>query len=298
MSETFRKVLILSVFALTVWLVGPTAWKQFKSLWRAVPALYAEVAESTIEQRRLKVYGDCDGRGYGYVRRVLDGFPDQDSIPVVRYPDWDRHVELVLPSGRLRKDDRLVIGIELTETDMQETQVASAKLQTAERHDDGSVTSTWTFETHVDFEQMTGLVFAFASYPVTHAMVMKAVLQYAPYDTRVVGEWEVEVPKGQPDSLIVHLPRAVGRFSINRGDTSFVLKLGVRGVSAEAVPSPVGIDVLGVKVALADYVVIHREQNCFTAIQRRFLNEIQRAPAHPWSRYLERLRHEIGRAHV
>src|SRR5262245_59442598 len=72
---------------------------------------YQRIHGSTFEQLRLSQYGDCDRRGYGFVTRMLDGFPDPEIMPRMRYPDYDRHVDFVLPHERPRRDDRLLIGV-------------------------------------------------------------------------------------------------------------------------------------------------------------------------------------------
>jgi len=67
------------------------------------------------EGRRLLVYGNCDVRGYGYVRRVTDGMPRDRGLPRVRSVDEAWPSDVVLPEDDWNRESRVVIGIGFTE---------------------------------------------------------------------------------------------------------------------------------------------------------------------------------------
>src|SRR5437867_12578503 len=72
------------------------------------------------EGRRLLVYGDCDGRGYGYVRRVTEGIPRERGLPRLRSVDENYPADVVLPEDDWNRESRIVIGIGLTEAEFQD----------------------------------------------------------------------------------------------------------------------------------------------------------------------------------
>ena len=67
------------------------------------------------EGRRRLVYGDCDGRGYGYVRRVTDAIPRDRGLPRIRSVDEHYPSDVVLPEDDWNRESRVVIGIGFTE---------------------------------------------------------------------------------------------------------------------------------------------------------------------------------------
>ena len=78
------------------------------------------------EGRRLLVYGNCNGRGYGYVRRVTDGIPRDRGLPRVRSADEAYPTDVVLPEDDWNRESRIVIGIGFTEAEF------LARLRTAD----------------------------------------------------------------------------------------------------------------------------------------------------------------------
>ena len=69
------------------------------------------------EGRRLLVYGNCNGRGYGYVRRVTEGIPLDRGRPRVRSVDEAYPSDVVLPEDDWNRESRVVIGIGFTEAE-------------------------------------------------------------------------------------------------------------------------------------------------------------------------------------
>jgi hypothetical protein len=63
------------------------------------------------EGRRRLVYGDCKGRGYGYVRRVTEGIPRDRGRPRVRSGNESYPTDVVLPEDDWNRESRVVIGI-------------------------------------------------------------------------------------------------------------------------------------------------------------------------------------------
>ncbi len=275
-TDVLRRLAAVGAVAVAAACLGPLAWERGQRAVAILPGAVRALATTTPEERRLASYGDRDRLGYGYISRMMTGFPDPEAAPVVRIPEDDPRPMALLAGIRSRHEDRVLIAIGVSDADIRERVIARA-----DRRADG----TWAFRTVTDFETLTAFRFSIAS---TSPARMPVVLRHSPQHPRhTIGEWEVPVPVHRDDVVEFRLANPVRRFSLGRGATPFLLEIsGIDRGQTSAAPVS-AIDVLGVKIDMSPYEVVNREPNCLTAIRRDFLSEIRGRPGHPWARYVE-----------
>ena len=102
----------LACLGLTALLLAPVLAVRTTRLARGVVVAVHELSTDDFEQRRLESYGDCEPRGYGYVRRVLAGFPDAEAMPTMQHKQpFGGDLALLLPRPRARPEPRILIGV-------------------------------------------------------------------------------------------------------------------------------------------------------------------------------------------
>ena len=283
-----RRVLIVAALALAVaTLAGPLV-KQARDTRGILRDSIRSLRHTTFEERRRVFYGDCDKHAYGYIRRAMRGYPASDSAPVLRNPLWDpRIVPPILPGFRWRADDRVLIGAGLTEADAQERRIAHAERWGG----DARGVDEWRFLTRGDVDTLTGFVLGFprSASPALDGELSITVL-YSPEFPHVVGAWRWPLPAERPHDIEYRLPHAVRGFSIGKPPTPFVVHVVARGG-----PLPERMDILGLKVDVRGYVVVHREGDCFTAVRAELLDHGVMTERRPWAEYIATVRDASSR---
>jgi hypothetical protein len=85
------------------------------------------------------------------------------------------------------------------------------------------------------------------------------------------------------------LTEPLRQFSFGRGATPFLLKVEIVAEEGASVAQISSIKILGVKIDLSDYSIVHRDGGSFTAVKTTFLAAIQSQGAESWRRYLRAL---------
>jgi hypothetical protein len=256
---------------------APPAGSLVVAGWRG----YQQVTGSSFEQLRLAQYGDCGGHGYGYVTRVLDGFPAPDAMPRVRYPDFDHYVRFLLPQFRTRLDDRVLIGIGVADQLLHDERIAAARRVESELPSAGR----WLFITQWDYDLLTGATVELAK-PLARSVRFDLVLRHSTMEPTVLAHWNVEVPANAGPVLSLRLDQPVENFSVARGGLDFVLDVAISDPGAASI---IGVSAVGVRVDGRGYSVVRRDGGCFLALHTGLLNEIRETPDHPWRPWLERV---------
>lgn len=280
-----QRVLIVATLLTAVALLAPPIRTQARLTGAVLRQSYDSLTTTTFEQRRRAFYGDCDNWGYGYVARMVSGFPDARGVPRLRNPKWDPMptiVPMVLPGFRRNLEDRVLIATGLAEADARESRMAHAERRSTDHHG----TEAWRFTTMEEFDLMTGVALAFSTHPARQATTMvKLTLLHSAEHPAVLGEWEFQAPPEGTSEVVFRLPRPLLRFSLGRALMPFMLKVQTQGDRALT-----AIDVLGVKVNMGDYVVVNREGECFAAVKRDLLADLERTHNRSWSQYLAAIR--------
>jgi hypothetical protein len=241
------------------------------------------LGRTTSEERRRAAYGDRTKLGYGYVQEMLSGLPDPELFPITRYRDFTRNLHLLLPGSRRRIDSRMLIGIELSTSDFQEGTIAHARLPRASG-DRAAQSGSWAFRTLDDYDTLTGFRLRFAGDPPESVQL---TLQESPHSRKILGSWTFRPAHSAAGDAWIISAR-LKPFSFGRGATDFVLQIRTTPTD-KAAPEIVGVEVVGIKVDLANYQIVQREGGCFTAFRKDFLNEMQVSRDAAWRRYLQGL---------
>jgi hypothetical protein len=262
----------------------PGAWAAYSSSTEQAVAFGRSVASGSFEERRMEAYGDCGRMGYGYVTSILHSYPRTDSRPIIRYDDYDRPIELLLPGWRTNVDESVLIGIGISEHDFRERLVTNARLRHASRQN-GTTLSRWTFQTVQDYQLMSRVELFFGPHPLPAARTVKLTLVESPTRNNLLGSWSIQVPAGQVGSYSFVLPSPLRNFSKARGATDFIFMVEEMGES-----SLENIRVYGVKVDGAGFITVSRRESCFVAVQQELLRRARNSPHDPWAHFIETVR--------
>jgi hypothetical protein len=277
----------LAVTGIVAWMsyqLVPGAWAAYSASSERAVALGRAVANSTFERRRMKAYGDCGNMGYGYVTDILHSYPRTDSRPIIRYEDYDRPLQLLLPGWRTKVDESVLIGIGISEDDFQERPIANAQRRHASQQN-GTTLSRWTFQTAQDYELMSRVALSFAPHPLPLARAVELTLIESPTRNNVLGSWIIQAPAGQSEPYSFVLPSPLRNFSKTRGATDFIFVAKETGESALE-----SIQVFGAKVDGAGFITVSRRKNCFVAVQQALLSRARSNPHDPWAHFIETVR--------
>jgi hypothetical protein len=284
---TSRGPRLLAVSAVIVWMgceLLPDAWAGYRSSPRRAFELGRSLASGSFEERRLKAYGDCGNMGYGYVTGILHSYPRSDSLPIIKYADFDRPLNLLLPGWRTQVDENVLIGIGISEQDFQECPISDAQRRDVSRKD-GKTLSRWTFQTALDYQLMSRVDLFFGSRTPRTARTVALSLIESPTRNNVLGSWIIQVPPGQPEPYSFVLPSPVRDFSQTRGATDFIFLAEEAGES-----SLENIRVYGSKVDGTGFVTVGRRESCFVAVQQELLSRIRGNPDDSWALFIEKVR--------
>lgn len=270
-------------------LVSPRAMANLLEVMRPILADLVLLHEIPQEARNLKAYGDKNQLGYGYLRQIVDPIPENYFFPVTRYQNYTQDVHLFFPGNRNKIDSRMVVGIDIPEEDLTDKIIVPAR-KIQERQNENVSTSFWGFVTVDDYDSLTGfrLNFEFTPAPLQNIRVS---LLYSPRDSRMLQNWTWEnIDVSQPLNLLLKEP--FHDFSFSRGSLPFVVVIETiaadensRGISVT------GLEIIGIKVDLSGYAVIHRDLSCFTALRKDFLERINTEESETaWKQYLESIR--------
>ena len=269
--------------------VSPRATASLLDLMRPLLADLAILHNMPQETRNLKAYGDRHQLGYGYLRQIVDPVPENDFFPVTRYQNYTQDVHLFFPGNRNKIDSRMVVGIDIPEEDLTDKIITPAR-KIREGQNESVSTSFWGFVTADDYDSLTGfrLNFESASAPLQNIRIS---LLYSPRDSRMLQNWTWEnIDVSQPINLL--LEDSFRNFSFSRGSLPFVVVVETiaayeksRGISVTR------LEIIGIKVDLSDYAVVHRDASCFTAFRKDFLAKITTDESETaWRQYLESVR--------
>ncbi len=271
-------------------LVTPVAAWRYAAATAGAPQLVRSLARTTFEERRLAAYGYCEPMGLGYVSDVLRALPDPGAMPLIRYRDWDRGVELLLPDRRDRIEDRVLVGIGVRAEDFSPAIVGRASFRGSERDGDAFL-DHWTFRTHRDIELLTGISVRIGDAGAVAPFDLRLRLVESRKSTRVLGEWVFSVPGGPGGEIRHQLAKPIDHFSVNRGATDFLLEVR-RPASA---PRAEEITAVGSRLDGNGWTIVMERGHCLVAMRDDLLAEASRDRDGPWARFLSTAGHARSR---
>lgn len=277
------RVLAAGAALVAAGLAATVAVARYAEAFASLPQLAEGLRSTTLEQRRGAAYGYCEPMGYGYLAEVLRGFPDPAARPAIRYRNWDEKVEWLLPDRRDRVDERVLVGVGITQRDFAPSVVGMARRRDT-RAADGGLVDRFPFRTGRDVEVLGGFVFQIAE-AVPRAAELGVTLFASAVDPRALAEWTVPIPPGYQGDLFHELPVPIRRFSVNRGSTEFVLQVR----RPEGVPAARAVAAIGSRLDGEGLVIVAAAGDCLTAVRRDLLDEMRRHPAGAWARFAEGL---------
>ncbi|MCM8786997.1 MAG: hypothetical protein NC935_02970 [Candidatus Omnitrophica bacterium] len=243
---------------------------------------------TTTEDRKNIYYGYCNNFGYGYVKEIVSKIPEKGIIPEIRYKDYQKFIDLFLPLSRYKKDDRLKIGINLSDNDIKESKITEAFL-IGKHNMDGKEETVWKFNTENDYDIMTGIKLSLEKNDNIKPLIVKFKITLYPsiYETTPLNHWVIEnIPFSS--ILIYRFPKPIINFSYNRGCVDFILKIEYPSGNKKDIKIN-SVEILGVKVDIKDYKIINRKEKCFTAIKKTFYKKILEEKISPWILFLKEI---------
>ena len=223
-----------------------------------VPDRYAPLLNSAFlssrEQRLIHYFGECEPAGYGYLKRVLTAYsriePSLLKRPVIRYRDYNRRSEYLFEPTRFEADPSVLVGVWLTESDLREQEIGSAA-----RGADG----LWRIAVDRDFDLLTRIEVESESGTAQH---LRLQLYRSERDSNPIWTSTADVATvGQVGrrtfQFVATPPLRQFRYGLVE---PFVLRVD-GGLSIDRVTA------YGVVVDMQGYRVVHREGDCFTAVE-------------------------------
>ena len=262
-----------------------------QNLLTAVQQTGAEIQRlrtTTLEERKIRTYGDLNRIGYGYLKRVLEGLPDPEMFPVTRYYDWSHQAQLYFPGRHYRIDDRMMVGISLS-TDQVTESVLAAGARVSSATEGPAIRTAWGLMSPYQNDRFTGLRFHFKTPARRAPQTVAFGLYNAPGTGKLLGNWQIELAGG--DTYDFRFPQEMPALSLMLNSPPYVLIVQntplIPGLPADGIES---IEALGIKVDLNGYRIVQHEGGCFTAFKTDFLDELERRNQGPWKAYLEKLK--------
>lgn len=231
---------------------------------------------TSLEDRKIIEYGDRDKNGYGYIKYILEGIPENDYFPTTRYINSTRAVNLIYLGYRNKIDDRILVGIDIPEKDLRETFISVASVASP------SINSSWLFKTQSDYDEMTSIKL-FHETPAKNTSKLNINLLHSTKNPKILSSFTIPVDKNSL-STIYRLPNPVKKFSFGRGATDFVLE--IKSNENLIVQK---IEIYGVKISLSNYKIINKDKSSFTAIKNDFLSKIYSMNLTDWQTYIKRI---------
>ena len=229
--------------------------------YEEIPSRYTVLLQTGFltsrEQRLTHFFGQCEPAGYGYLKTVLAVYSrlerDSRKRPAIRYADYNRRSEYLFEPTRFETDSSVIVGVGLTESDMEEREIRRAS---AGR--DG----TWRFEVATNIDSLTRIDVALAEPPVRDVRL------------RLYRDEKDETPVWTSAKSVTD---AGAGFDDAEWRLQFVADPPLSDFRARLVePARIKIDgsaairgvtVYGIVANIEGYRIIHRRGACFTAIQ-------------------------------
>ncbi len=282
-----KKTFALAALGLSALLLTPGLWVQMASSAIEFPKDIRFLLRFAREERKLLEYGNRNQVGYGYLRQIVEKIPDPEIFPVVRYPYYYLLAHILYPGNRNQIDPRILVGIDLSGKNLTEIKVADA-VRVSKGKQPGRHDSAWIFMTQFEYDKMTALEIGFQEPFAPGLFLIRALLFHSLHDQTKLGEWAWErVALQNPLRLVLDKP--LPNFSFTRGSLPFVLAVEAVPLEGGEAPDISAIQILGVQVDLSGYTVVSRDQNCFTAVETKFLNQtLQQGPT-PWREFIKQM---------
>jgi hypothetical protein len=209
---------------------------------------------SSREQRLIHFFGECEPAGYGYLKRVLTAYsriePNPLKRPVIRYRDYNRRSEYLFEPTRFEADPSVLVGVWLAESDLREQEIGSAT-----RGADGlwriAVDRNFDLLTRVEVEAETGRA------QHLRLQLYRSERDSTPVWTSTVDAATAERVGRQTLQFVATPPLREFRYGLVE---PFVFRVD-GGFSVDRVTA------YGVVVDMQGYRVVHREGDCFTAVE-------------------------------
>lgn len=238
----------------------------------------AVILRADREERKLLTYGDRDRWGYGYLEEVVERLPDDGSVPVIRTGPGRRAVGDLLPGYRRRLDRRLIVGIGVGEDEMRPAAVARATPVPGRP-------AEWTFTTGRDCDLLVGVRIEARGAPFPAGTTVNVSVFPEPTADRGIGQWQARTPVSTA-SIEACPDEPLQAVSIHRGATPFLLRIDVPGGAP-----PIGsVLVVGQRVDLRHFRIVHRSGACWTAVEESFLASLRARHPPEWRRFEDWLR--------
>ena len=229
---------------------------------------------SSREQRLIHFFGECEPGGYGYLKRVLAVYsrlePNSRKRPVIRYRDYNRRSEYLFEPTRFEGDPSVLVGVGLTESDMEEREMRSAL---------PAPDGTWRFPVESNFDLLTRIEVEFER---RTANDLRLRLYRSERDeTPIWTSTETVVDVARPSMTEGARLQFVARPPLSQFRFGLVIPFVVRIDGGAAIRR---VTAYGIVVSMQGYRVVHRRGTCFTAVQQtkydlwaRSIRELERS---------------------
>lgn len=283
----FKKTI---VFIITLSASTLLTFQAITSLYRKVSYLrnyLPYLIHTNIEDRKLLSYGNCNNFGYGYLKKIIDKLPNANIFPDTRYKDYQKFVFLFFPGYRNHIDNRLKVGIDLSDEDLKESLITEGLLVKRELINNKDI-SRWSFKTIDNYDQLTGFKLYFDKKSTSVNQEIKINLYANIYEKSPSYRWFFTVTSINSE-FTYRLSNPVANFSYDRGGTDFVLEIENAPLDDLTVNEISLIEILGRKVDLSGYLIINKEQRCFTAVKKSFIDQIDKKGPESWRQYFKEI---------
>ncbi|RHX79541.1 hypothetical protein DLM77_11645 [Leptospira yasudae] len=272
-----REILLQIAFLIIVTSLILTDLKKIRKSLKISLQNLNMLSYTSLEQIKEAAYSHI---GYKYIREIVKTIPEKEIFPITRYQDYTKNAHLYLPEYRHNIDNRLLIGINLKENDTKESVISAAVY----RDEPLLNRKVWAFQTTDDYDTMTGIIFYFEESSKGTNNSIRLNLASDAQRANVIDSWNIRFNTSDPKYRF-QLTRPIPNFSFSRGATDFILL--IEGDEPKRIKK---IEILGIKVDLNNYKIIHRSDNNFLAVQKPFLKVVYEQNKAEWKNFIEAIK--------
>ncbi len=245
--------------------------ESFFEKFRMLEENLRSIRSTTLEQRRSAKYADL---GYEYIDKVRQGCPTQ--MPLVRFSDYNRRMDLLLLGQAAETDPRIMLVINATEA----FKPGFLKLI---NNFDSKVSSSWSLKTRDDIDQLKALRLTPAVCPSAHLALKIEIFKRSDDLTTILSEnHRMQCQNKQSTSITLDKP--VNNFSFGRGETPFKINI----ISSEPLEWE-SVEAEVIKIDGSKYHLINQSGNNYTFIQKEFFNQVVDAKDAVWLKWISKL---------
>lgn len=219
--------------------------------------------------------------GYDYFEKIASLIPEKGMYPTTRYKDYTKNVHLLSNQIYSQESSKLIIGFNLSESDLSESFIAYAKEEKLEKRD----FSLWSFKTINDIDQITKIkIILNKNIQYKDKYCNGKIWKNREMSTHIY-EFDFDIPSLKQE-ISIYLPNNNNnKFSFGRGSVDFIIQINC--ISSLSINS---IEIYGLKVNLSNFRIIHNYNMNFLAIDKEFYKSILRDNNNEWKGFLYNLK--------